>query len=110
MKQSVNACQPSVASVFSTRQLGISSECGEVADALKKHIFYGKELDVVNVAEEIGDICWYLALACNELGMAFEQDILEVNIAKLKARYGDKFSEHAAMHRDLNKERAILEG
>ena len=45
----------------------------------------------------------------NELDIPFD-DIMEKNIAKLKARYGDKFSEHRATNRDLDKEREALEG
>jgi NTP pyrophosphatase (non-canonical NTP hydrolase) len=90
-------------------QLGIASEGGEISDQLKKHLFYGKPLDTVNIAEEIGDLFWYCALASNELGIDFAS-IMETNIAKLKARYGDKFSSHAALNRDLGKERSILEG
>lgn len=41
--------------------LGIISEFGELADAYKKHLAYGKPLDMVNVAEEIADIVWYIA-------------------------------------------------
>ena len=37
-------------------------------------------------------------------------DILDKNIAKLKARYGDKFSSDRAINRDLETERTILEG
>ena len=33
--------------------IGLSTEAGEFLDALKKHIFYGKELDRVNLKEEI---------------------------------------------------------
>ena len=36
--------------------MGISTEAGELLDAYKKHFAYGKELDVVNVGEEIADI------------------------------------------------------
>lgn len=89
-------------------QMGIASEGGEISDQLKKHLFYGKPLDTINLAEEIGDLFWYCALASNELGIPFTQ-IMETNIAKLKARYGDKFSEYAATHRDLKTERQILE-
>jgi NTP pyrophosphatase (non-canonical NTP hydrolase) len=89
--------------------LGLMSETGEIADALKKHIIYGKALDEVNMLEESGDQSWYLALLLRAVGRGFE-DALERNIAKLKARYGDKFSAHAALNRDLVKERAALEG
>ena len=37
-------------------------------------------------------------------------DILDKNIAKLKARYGEKFSSDRAINRDLETERTILEG
>ncbi|MAF78178.1 MAG: hypothetical protein CME63_03015 [Halobacteriovoraceae bacterium] len=88
--------------------IGLSTEAGEFLDALKKHIFYGKELDRVNLKEEMGDLFWYLAIACDELNVEFEP-LMETNIAKLKARYGDKFSEKRAEHRDLDTERNILE-
>lgn len=41
------------------------TEIGEFADALKAHIFYGKPLDYVNLAEEVGDQSWYLAIMAN---------------------------------------------
>lgn len=89
--------------------MGLTTEAGEFMDMLKKHILYGRELDLVNLAEEIGDMFWYAALACDTLGVSFEE-IMEKNIAKLKARYGDKFTEAAALNRNLNVERRILEG
>ncbi|EQC46454.1 MazG nucleotide pyrophosphohydrolase domain protein [Bacteriovorax sp. BSW11_IV] len=89
--------------------IGISTEAGEVLDALKKHIFYGKELDKVNLAEELGDLFWYMAILADELGIEFES-VMDRNITKLKARYGEKFSEEKAEKRDLDKEREILEG
>jgi len=88
--------------------IGLSTESGEFLDALKKHIFYGKELDKVNLAEEMGDLFWYLAIVSDELGVKME-DVMDRNIQKLKARYGEKFSEDKAENRDLNTERQILE-
>jgi NTP pyrophosphatase (non-canonical NTP hydrolase) len=88
--------------------IGLSTESGEFLDALKKHIFYGKDLDKVNLAEEMGDLFWYLAIVSDELGVKME-DVMERNIQKLKARYGEKFSEEKAENRDLNTEREILE-
>jgi NTP pyrophosphatase (non-canonical NTP hydrolase) len=88
--------------------IGLSTESGEFLDALKKHIFYGKELDRVNLAEEIGDLFWYLAIASDELKIDFES-VMAKNIEKLKARYGEKFSETKAENRNLNVERTILE-
>ena len=88
--------------------IGLSTESGEFLDALKKHIFYGKDLDRVNLAEEMGDLFWYLAIVSDELGVDMS-DVMERNIAKLKARYGEKFSEEKAENRDLDTEREILE-
>ena len=88
--------------------IGLSTESGEFLDALKKHIFYGKELDRVNLVEEVGDLFWYIAIVADELGFKIE-DVMENNISKLKARYGDKFSEDKAENRDLNTERKILD-
>lgn len=87
---------------------GLSTEAGEFMDALKKHIFYGKELDRVNLREELGDLFWYMAIACDELDVPFES-LMKRNIEKLKARYGEKFSEEKAEKRDLKTEREILE-
>lgn len=88
--------------------IGASTEAGELLDAFKKHIYYKKELDVVNIGEEIADMQWYLFNLCRLLNLDMEQ-LLEANIAKLKARYGDKFSTERAINRDLDTERNILE-
>jgi len=88
--------------------LGLASEVGEIADALKKHIIYSKELDLINVMEESGDISWYQALLLTAVKKTM-QESLEKNILKLKKRFGDKFSTDAVNNRDLEGERAILE-
>jgi len=88
--------------------MGLSTEAGELLDMLKKHIFYKKPLDTVNAIEELGDICWYMALALKTLGTTFE-DIMERNIKKLTARYPNKFTSEDAINRDLETERTILE-
>jgi len=89
--------------------MGISTEAGELLDAYKKHFAYGKELDVVNVGEEIADIMWYISNLCRIKGINLEE-MLQRNIDKLKARYPDKFSQEKALNRNLDKERDILEG
>lgn len=93
--------------------IGISTESGELLDAFKKHLIYGKELDLVNVAEEIGDLMWYVSIVTRYLNSLEDislQDILNKNISKLKARYPEKFTEEKALNRDLDKEREVLEG
>lgn len=88
--------------------MGMQTETAEFTDALKKAIFYGKTLDVVNLKEEIGDLLWYVSIAMDELGTNYEHEMERV-IEKLKARYPEKFTEEKAENRDLKTEREILE-
>lgn len=88
--------------------LGASTEANELIDVVKKAIFYGKDIDWTNVKEELGDMLWYIAIACDVAGISIE-DIMKQNIAKLHARYGISFNEEGAMNRDLSRERYILE-
>jgi NTP pyrophosphatase (non-canonical NTP hydrolase) len=87
---------------------GLVTESSEFVDQLKKHCFYGTELDTVNLEEELGDLCWYLAVACDELKMDFGA-MCQQNIDKLKIRYPQKFSKECASTRDLENERKHLE-
>lgn len=87
--------------------IGIFGESGEMLEALLAQM-QGDELDLVNFAEELGDVDWYKAIAHDETGIS-EEAIRAAVIAKLKARYGDKFSSDAAHNRDLDAERAVLE-
>mgnify|MGYP003605253934 CR=1 FL=1 len=88
--------------------LGLQTEVAEISDAYKKHIAYGKDLDLVNIKEEVGDTMFYIVNLCNN----YNWDLMEIcktNIAKLQARYPEKFTEENAINRDLDKEREILE-
>ena len=88
--------------------IGISTEAGELLDAVKKHLFYGKPLDVVNLQEELGDLYWYMSVLCEWLGCTHEE-LMERNIDKLKVRYPEKFTSEAATNRNLEDERKVLE-
>jgi len=88
--------------------MGICTEAGEFIDPIKKTVFYGKPLDVVNLKEELGDMLWYIALAAEAMGTTIGE-VMSTNISKLEARYGGKFTESAAVIRDLAVEREILE-
>ena len=75
---------------------------------MKKAKYYGKELDLVNVKEEAGDMLWYIALLFDELGTDFPTEMERV-INKLAVRYPDKFSSDSALVRNLKAERDVLE-
>jgi NTP pyrophosphatase (non-canonical NTP hydrolase) len=90
--------------------MGISTEAGEILDALKKIIFYGRPLDETNLQEEQGDSFWYHAVMADVLKTTFEA-LQRMNIRKLqKGRYSEGFTEREAEVRDLEAERKILEG
>lgn len=88
--------------------MGMATEAGEFLDPIKKHLFYGKPLDLVNLREEVGDLLWYIAIACDALDTTIDAE-MQRNIAKLRKRYPEKFTSEAANERDLTAERAILE-
>lgn len=78
--------------------LGVTSDAGEFATAIKAHAVYGKPLDVVNCIEELGDVLWFVALACNTLGTDLHS-VMAANIHKLEKRYPEKYSDAAAIER-----------
>jgi NTP pyrophosphatase (non-canonical NTP hydrolase) len=88
--------------------IGMVTEAGELLDAVMGAIHDRKPLDLTNIREEIGDSFWYAAIALRAIGSDFD-DAQRVNIAKLRARFPEKFTEEKANNRDLSAERAILE-
>lgn len=89
--------------------IGAFTEAGELLEAMRTAINSGQPFDAVNLKEETGDLFWYLAIIAHECGFTFD-DAQHVNIAKLRARFPDKFTEYDANNRDLGVERQVLEG
>lgn len=87
--------------------LGIATEAQEMIDQIM-NLWLKKPLDKINLVEENGDLFWYQAIMSNVTNISFD-DLMEKNIAKLRARYGEKFSSEKAINRDLDLERKILE-
>lgn len=79
----------------------------ETHDLLKKHIVYGKELNATTVHVWIQRIVVKLINLIYALDLSVI-DVFSANIAKLKARFPDGFTEHAALNRDLQRETAAL--
>lgn len=77
---------------------GLSSEVGEIADIIKKHIIYEQPFNRSHMEEELGDLMWYVALMCYANGFSLEA-IMQQNIAKLMKRYPEKFTPEAAAAR-----------
>ena len=79
--------------------LGLSGEVGEFNDMIKKWIFHEKDLDEEHLKKELGDIMWYIAMMCHAFRWGLDE-IMEMNINKLKARYPEGFDTDRANNRE----------
>ena len=78
----------------------LCGESGETIDIVKKHLHQGHPLDREKLIKELGDIAWYLAETAYALDVSLDE-VLERNIAKLKARYPDGFDTEKSIHREV---------
>ena len=79
--------------------MGVAGEAGELCDAIKKEIIYGKPLDRTNLIEELGDLRFYIQATQNIYGIT-EQEVLQHNADKLSKRYvGLAYSDESAISR-----------
>lgn len=78
--------------------LGLSGEVGEFNDMIKKWVFHEKELDMEHAKKEAGDILWYVVMLCESFGWNIDE-IMQMNVDKLKARYPEGFDVERANHR-----------
>jgi NTP pyrophosphatase (non-canonical NTP hydrolase) len=87
--------------------LGMAGEVGELAGALEKWLYYGRALDRENLIEEMGDLLWYVAQLCNGIAVDMSM-VMEANIAKLRARYPEKYSDESSANRDHASEKKAM--
>lgn len=79
--------------------MGVTGEAGELCDAIKRHAIYGKDADVGNIIEELGDLEFYMQDVRNKYNISRE-GILQANAEKLRKRYADLvYSDEAAIAR-----------
>lgn len=64
----------------------LAGETGELVDAIKKHTIYDKDLDYINIVEEMGDIEFALE-ALRQLLTISRDEVLSMNVEKLSTRY-----------------------
>ena len=69
--------------------MGVAGEAGEVVEKWKKIVAYkdGKisEEDLTELAKELADVVWYIAVMAHSLGLSFD-DIMQQNLEKLQSR------------------------
>lgn len=53
---------------------------------------------LTDLKKELGDVMWYMAMICYSFGFNLDE-ILQMNIDKLKARYPEGFDTERANHR-----------
>lgn len=79
--------------------MGVAGEAGEVCDYLKKVCFHGHMLNIEKVADELGDVLFYVAAIATTAGLNLA-DIMAGNIDKLRRRYPSGFSEERSRRRE----------
>ena len=76
---------------------GMVGEIGELHGLYQKsyqgHIFNGE-----HAKKELGDLLWFIAEYCTANGWMLE-DVMQLNIDKLKARYPEGFDAEKSLHR-----------
>jgi len=88
--------------------LKITQNSLKLLDFLKKKLFYNKTINedlFIQYSQEI--MCLFISYS-NSYNVNIGT-VLDTNIEKLRARYGDKFSSERAINRNLGVEREILE-
>lgn len=86
----------------------IKNTC-KLLDMMKKKLYYNKEINEESFIAITKIIMLHISDYCNYFDVPVEKTF-DVNIEKLRARYGEKFSTDRAINRNLEVERNILEG
>lgn len=76
---------------------GMVGEIGEIHSIYQK-MYQGHTFEVDHVKKEFGDLLWFIAEYCTAKGWSLD-DIMRMNIDKLKERYPDGFNEEQSLHR-----------
>lgn len=76
---------------------GMTAEIGELHGIFQK-VYQGHVADETHMKKEIGDLLWFIAEFCTTNGWKFDE-IAEMNVDKLKARYPEGFEEERSLHR-----------
>jgi NTP pyrophosphatase (non-canonical NTP hydrolase) len=88
--------------------LAVIKETCKMLDMLKKKLYYNKSIDEQAFASSAKLVVIFIQDYMSHFNINIE-DSFDININKLKARYGEKFSSERAINRDLETERVILE-
>ncbi len=87
--------------------LGMEGEVSEITEAVFDDNL-NPDQKRAKIIDEAGDTLWYMALLFKNFDIDLEE-VYAANIAKLAARYPEKFTTDAALNRDLEAESNVLE-
>jgi NTP pyrophosphatase (non-canonical NTP hydrolase) len=76
---------------------GLVGEIGELHSIFQKR-YQGHKPDTEHMKKELGDILWFVAEFCTAWGWKLE-DVMQLNIDKLRARYPEGFDADKSLHR-----------
>ena len=77
---------------------GLAGECGEIHSLYQK-TYQGHSFDDSHVKKELGDLLWFIAEYCTACEWSLE-DVMQLNIDKLRARYPEGFDAEHSLHRE----------
>lgn len=76
---------------------GMVGEIGEIHSLYQK-VYQGHDVTYEHLKKELGDLMWFIAEYCTALDWNLDE-IMEMNIEKLKARFPDGFEVNKSIHR-----------
>ena len=76
---------------------GMVGEIGEIHSIYQK-MYQGHECEVLHLKKEFGDLLWFVAEYCTAMRWDLDE-IMELNIEKLKARFPEGFEIDKSLHR-----------
>ena len=79
---------------------GLAEEAGEILGFIRKHVYQSHPLQKESLQIELGDALWCLAMTAKSAGFSLEQ-IAAANVAKLRARYPEGYSDTASRERRM---------
>ena len=76
---------------------GLAGEVGEIHSMFQK-VYQGHDISTEHLKKEVGDLLWFVAEFCTSKGWNMD-DVMQMNIDKLKARYPEGFTAEKSLNR-----------
>jgi hypothetical protein len=92
---------------FKDASMALTLSSSQVTDLVKKSLMYGKAIMPIDLLDHLNaqyEVLRHIASMCD----SSIEEAMAKNIAKLQARYPDKFTQEAALNRDLDAEKAAM--